>query len=63
MWVRIIIGADHEFRAKLWSEFDPSTGLDNEDVHSQSEGRQHVEVRAVSVISFRVSALEFGDCW
>ncbi|CAD5192815.1 unnamed protein product [Musa acuminata subsp. malaccensis] len=28
MWVRIIIGADHEFRANVWSEFDPSTGLD-----------------------------------
>ncbi|RWV95666.1 hypothetical protein GW17_00041694 [Ensete ventricosum] len=26
MWVRIIIGADHEFRAKLWSEFDRYTG-------------------------------------
>lgn len=26
MWVRIIIGADHEFRANVWSEFDPSTG-------------------------------------
>lgn len=25
VWVRIL-GADHEFRAKVWSQFDPSTG-------------------------------------
>lgn len=25
IWVRIL-GADHEFRTKLWSKFDPSTG-------------------------------------
>lgn len=25
VWVRIL-GADHEFRTKLWSSFDPSTG-------------------------------------
>ncbi|OVA02164.1 Lecithin:cholesterol/phospholipid:diacylglycerol acyltransferase [Macleaya cordata] len=25
IWVRIL-GADHEFRTKLWSMFDPSTG-------------------------------------
>lgn len=26
VWVRIL-GADHEFRDKLWSRFDPATGL------------------------------------
>lgn len=26
VWVRIL-GADHEFRTKLWSRFDPSTGM------------------------------------
>lgn len=25
VWVRIL-GADHEFRTKLWSRFDPATG-------------------------------------
>lgn len=25
VWVRIL-GADHEFQAKVWSHFDPSTG-------------------------------------
>lgn len=25
VWIRIL-GADHEFRTKLWSRFDPSTG-------------------------------------
>lgn len=25
VWVRIF-GADHEFRTKMWSRFDPSTG-------------------------------------
>lgn len=27
VWVRIL-AADHEFRTKLWSLFDPSTGTD-----------------------------------
>lgn len=26
VWVRIL-GADHEFRTKLWSKFDPATGI------------------------------------
>jgi phospholipase A1 len=26
VWVRIL-GADHEFRAKLWPRFDPSSGI------------------------------------
>lgn len=26
VWVRIL-GADYEFRTKLWSRFDPSTGI------------------------------------
>lgn len=26
VWVRIL-GADHEFQTKLWSRFDPSTGM------------------------------------
>ncbi|EPS72243.1 lecithine cholesterol acyltransferase-like protein, partial [Genlisea aurea] len=37
VWVRIL-GADHEFRDKLWSRFDPATGKTvNLDVHTHIE--------------------------
>ncbi|URD89797.1 PGAP1-like protein [Musa troglodytarum] len=46
MWVRIIIGADHEFRAKLWSEFDPSTETVN---HGESPS-QRVGIMILSML-------------
>jgi uncharacterized membrane protein len=32
VWVRIL-AAEHEFREKLWSRFDASTGMSNTLVH------------------------------
>lgn len=42
VWVRIL-GADHEFREKLWSKFDPATGMNFLEVLEKSYVLDEIE--------------------